>query len=105
MTSPIPVTTARVAAIPGIPGAILTANVIIDRVRTGTGAGDGGVASLAQPTRAHCNFIEQAPLTLILPGFAATTGAATTGSRDIRRPSGRHAPGQRLRTQPIARCV
>jgi uncharacterized protein len=63
------------AAIFGLLGAALTANVIANRLRTGTGAGDGGEASLAQTIRAHGNFIEQMPLILILPGFAETAAA------------------------------
>jgi uncharacterized membrane protein YecN with MAPEG domain len=72
MTPFIPVTTALAAAILGLLGAALTANVIVNRLRTGTGAGDGGSAGLAQAIRAHCNFVEQAPLTLILLGIAET---------------------------------
>jgi uncharacterized protein len=70
MTPTIPLITALTAAVLGLLGASLTANVIINRVRTGIIAGDGGVASLAQAIRAHGNFVEQAPLTLILLGLA-----------------------------------
>jgi uncharacterized membrane protein YecN with MAPEG domain len=68
-------TDALSAAIFGRLGAALSANVIANRLRTGTGAGDGGEASLAQTIRTDGNFIEQVPLTLILPGFAETAAA------------------------------
>jgi uncharacterized protein len=74
MTPTIPLITAVVAAILGLLSALLTTNVIINRVRTGITAGDGGAASLAQAIRAHGNFVEQAPLTLILLGLAETIG-------------------------------
>jgi uncharacterized membrane protein YecN with MAPEG domain len=74
MTSTIPLITALTAAVLGLLGALLTANVIINRVRTGINAGDGGAATLAQAIRAHGNFVEQAPLTLILLGIGETIG-------------------------------
>ncbi len=54
------------AAILGLLAAALTANVIVNRVRTKVTAGDGGDARLAQSIRAHGNFIEQAPLAVLL---------------------------------------
>jgi uncharacterized membrane protein YecN with MAPEG domain len=72
MTPAIPVITAFVAAVLGFLGAALTANVIANRVRTRTLSGDGGVPGLEQAIRAHGNFVEQAPLALILLGFAET---------------------------------
>jgi uncharacterized membrane protein YecN with MAPEG domain len=63
------------AAILGLLGAVLTVNVIANRVRTGVDAGDGGVASLAQSIRAQANFIEQAPLALIIVALAEVAGA------------------------------
>jgi uncharacterized membrane protein YecN with MAPEG domain len=74
MTPSIPLITALVAAVLGLLGAFLTANVIANRVRTHTLAGDGGNAGMAQAIRAHCNFVEQAPLALILLGIAEIAG-------------------------------
>lgn len=74
MTNTIPVITAVMAAVLGLLGAALTANVIANRLRTGTLTGDGGNASLTQAMRAHGNFVEQAPLGLILLGLAETVG-------------------------------
>jgi uncharacterized membrane protein YecN with MAPEG domain len=70
MLPTLPLITAVVAAVLGLLGALLTANVIINRVRTGINAGDGDAATLAQAIRAHGNFVEQAPLTLILLAIA-----------------------------------
>jgi uncharacterized membrane protein YecN with MAPEG domain len=70
MTASIPLITALVAAILGILGSVLTANVIRNRLRTGTGVDDGGIPGLARAIRAHCNFTEQTPLTLLLLGLA-----------------------------------
>ena len=74
MTTTIPLTTAFFAAILGFLGAALTINVILSRVRTGVDAGDGGVATLAQAIRAHANFIEQAPLALLILAAAELLG-------------------------------
>jgi uncharacterized membrane protein YecN with MAPEG domain len=74
MTTTIPLTTAFFAAILGFLGAALTVNVILSRVRTGVDAGDGGVATLAQAIRAHANFIEQAPLALLILAAAELSG-------------------------------
>jgi uncharacterized membrane protein YecN with MAPEG domain len=70
MTTTIPMISALYGAILGLLGAALTVNVIVNRVRSGIDAGDGGVAKLAQAIRAHANFAEQAPLGLVLIGFA-----------------------------------
>ncbi|HEY6258022.1 MAG TPA: MAPEG family protein [Xanthobacteraceae bacterium] len=63
------------AAVLGLLGAILTINVILNRVRSRIDAGDGGVATLAQAIRAQGNFVEQAPLALIIIGLAEVSGA------------------------------
>jgi uncharacterized membrane protein YecN with MAPEG domain len=63
------------AAVLGLLGAALTVNVIVNRVKGGVTAGDGGVPKLAQAIRAHCNFIEQAPLALIVILVAEEAGA------------------------------
>jgi uncharacterized protein len=71
----IPLSTAYYAAILGLLGAVLTTNVIANRVKCRVDAGDGGVAKLGQALRAHGNFVEQAPLALILIALAETAGA------------------------------
>ncbi len=75
MMTAFPATTALCAAILGLLGAALTINVIVNRVKTKVDTGDGGIASLAQAIRAQGNFVEQAPLALIVIGFAEATGA------------------------------
>jgi uncharacterized membrane protein YecN with MAPEG domain len=67
-------TTVFCAAILGLLGALLTVNVIVNRVRSKVEAGDGGVAKLAQAIRAHGNFVEQAPLALIVLAAADAAG-------------------------------
>jgi uncharacterized membrane protein YecN with MAPEG domain len=67
--------TAPYAALLGLLGAALTINVILNRVRSGINAGDGGVPALAQAIRAHANFVEQAPIALIMLGLAEVSGA------------------------------
>jgi len=74
MNSIIPVA-APYAAILGLLGAALTINVIVNRVRSRVDAGDGGIARLAQAIRAQGNFVEQAPLALIVIAFAEASGA------------------------------
>ena len=75
MDATIPVNSAFFAAILGLLGGLLTANVIVNRVRARVDAGDGGVARLAQAIRAHANFAEQAPIVLIVIGLAEASGA------------------------------
>jgi uncharacterized membrane protein YecN with MAPEG domain len=75
MLANIPWTTALCAAILGLLGAVLTINVIVNRVKTKVDTGDGGIAALAQAIRAQGNFVEQAPLALIVIGFAEAAGA------------------------------
>jgi uncharacterized protein len=75
MITTIPTTTALCAAILGLLGAALTINVIVNRVKTKVVTGDGGIAALAQAIRAQGNFVEQAPLALIVIGFAEAAGA------------------------------
>ena len=77
MITTLPATTALCAAILGLLGAALTINVILHRVRTKVDTGDGGIAALAQAVRAQGNFVEQAPLALIVIGFAEAAGART----------------------------
>jgi uncharacterized protein len=75
MMTTIPSITALCAAILGLLGAALTINVIVNRTKTKVDTGDGGVAALAQSIRAQGNFVEQAPLALILIGLAEAAGA------------------------------
>jgi uncharacterized membrane protein YecN with MAPEG domain len=73
--NPISLVVAPYAAVLGLLGALLTVNVILNRVKARVDAGDGGVAALAQAIRAQGNFIEQAPLALIIIGLGEVAGA------------------------------
>jgi uncharacterized membrane protein YecN with MAPEG domain len=64
--TPLPFVAASYAAVLGLFATVLTARVIMNRVRSGIQAGDGGDAPLAQAIRAHANFAEQVPLALLL---------------------------------------
>jgi uncharacterized membrane protein YecN with MAPEG domain len=75
MNATVLLNTAIYAALLGLLGAALTINVILNRVRSGINAGDGGVPALAQAIRAHANFVEQAPIALIVLGLAEVSGA------------------------------
>ena len=75
MTVSIPIVTALYAALLGLLAAALTVRVILQRVKTGVQAGDGGNADLAQAIRAHANLVEQAPLALLLIALAEATGS------------------------------
>ena len=66
MTLPQFAPAALVTALCGLLAVFLTVRVIMNRVRTGVNAGDGGDAQLAQAIRAHANFVEHAPLALLL---------------------------------------
>jgi uncharacterized membrane protein YecN with MAPEG domain len=63
------------AAALGLLGAALTINVIVGRGRARATAGDGGSPALAQAIRAHGNFVEQAPLALLVIILAEAAGA------------------------------
>ena len=78
LSTSLPIVTVWVAAILGLLGSVLTLNVILNRVRSGVGTGDGGKPALAQAIRAHCNFTEQAPLALSLLAAAEMTLVRTT---------------------------
>jgi uncharacterized membrane protein YecN with MAPEG domain len=71
----VPLIVTPYAAVLGLLGAALTVNVIVNRVKSGVTAGDGGLPKLAQAIRAHCNFIEQTPLVLIVILVAEEAGA------------------------------
>jgi uncharacterized membrane protein YecN with MAPEG domain len=66
MPTALPFAAAAYAALFGLVSTVLTARVIMNRVRSGIQAGDGGDASLARAIRAHANFAEQVPLALLL---------------------------------------
>jgi len=70
-------TAAIYAAALGLLAALLTARVIMNRVRTRIQSGDGGDAALAQAIRAHANFAEQVPLALLLLVLVEVTGHHT----------------------------
>ena len=63
------------AGILGLLAAALTLNVILNRVRSGVESGDGGAPGLMRALRAHGNFVEQAPIGLILIASAEAAGA------------------------------
>jgi uncharacterized membrane protein YecN with MAPEG domain len=63
------------AGVLGLLAVVLTANVIIHRGRAKATFGDGGAPALIQALRAHGNFVEQAPITLILIILAEAGGA------------------------------
>jgi uncharacterized membrane protein YecN with MAPEG domain len=60
-------TIALYAGLLGLLAAALTLNVILNRVRTGVESG----------VRAHANFVEQAPIALIVIACAEAAGART----------------------------
>jgi len=74
MPTAIPLVTAVYAAILALLGGVLTINVIVNRVRNKVDTGDGGVATMAQAIRSHANFAEQAPMAVIVLGFAELAG-------------------------------
>ena len=74
MTRVFPFYTAIYAAILGLLAAILTVNVIVNRVRAKVDVADGGVAALGQAIRAHGNFAEHTPLALLLIGLVEAFG-------------------------------
>jgi len=74
MSTVVPATSAIYAALLGLLAAVLTVRVILQRVKTGIQAGDGGNADLGQAIRAHANLSEQAPLALLLLMFAEVLG-------------------------------
>jgi uncharacterized protein len=105
--SPISLAVAPYAAILGLLGAILTINVILNRVRSGINAGDGGVAALAQAIRAQGNFIEQAPIALIIIALAEASGAralvvhALAGALLVARLASAYALNRTLAQSPL----
>ena len=78
MTITAPIATAGYAALLGLLSVLLTIRVILHRAKHKIGAGDGGNAQLALDLRAHGNFIEQAPLALLLMLIYEAGGAPAT---------------------------
>jgi uncharacterized protein len=78
MPTALPFVAATYAALFGLLSTALTARVIMNRVRSGIQAGDGGDASLARAIRAHANFAEQVPLALLLLVLVDGFGVAAT---------------------------
>jgi hypothetical protein len=74
LTPVFPFYTAVYTAILGLLAALLTVNVIVNRVRAKVDIADGGVAALAQAIRAHANFAEHTPLALLLIGLVEAFG-------------------------------
>ncbi|VTU34166.1 MAPEG family protein [Variovorax sp. PBL-E5] len=74
MTVAMPSISALYAALFGLFAAVLTVRVILNRVKTGIQAADGGNAQLGQAIRAHVNFAEQVPLALLLIVLAEVAG-------------------------------
>ena len=74
MSTTLPSVSAMYAAILGLLAVLLTVRVILNRVKTGIQAGDGGNPQLAQAIRAHANLAEQVPLALLLIVLAETVG-------------------------------
>jgi uncharacterized protein len=72
--SPLPIVTTFYASILGLMAALLTIQVIIKRVRLGVESGDGGKPAMAQAIRAHGNFAEHVPFTLLLLACVESIG-------------------------------
>lgn len=67
-------TTMLYAGALGIVFLILTVRVIQQRGSSGINLGDGGDTALIRRIRAHANFVEYAPLSLVLLGLLETQG-------------------------------
>jgi uncharacterized membrane protein YecN with MAPEG domain len=76
--SAVPLVTALYGAIIGLLGAFLTINVIRHRVATKVNDGDGGSTQLRMAMRAHANFAQLVPLTVLLIGFSESLGTPKT---------------------------
>ena len=75
ITPVFPSVAAAAAALLGLLWAFLTVQVIRNRVRFNTQAGDGGHPDLAQAIRAHANLAENVPMALLLLALAEAGGA------------------------------
>jgi len=74
----VPIVTALYAAIIGLLAALLTVNVIRNRVGLKIDDGDGSNATMRKCIRAHANLAQHAPLALLLIGFAESIGTSKT---------------------------
>jgi uncharacterized membrane protein YecN with MAPEG domain len=74
----VPIVTALYAAIIGLLAALLTVNVIRNRVGLKIDDGDGSNATMRKCIRAHANLAQHAPLALLLIGFAESIGTPKT---------------------------
>jgi uncharacterized membrane protein YecN with MAPEG domain len=92
MTHVFPYYTAIYAAVLGLLAALLTVNVIVNRVRAKVDFADGGVAALGQAIRAHANFAEHTPLGLgivfLVARLLSAWGLNTTLKQSFGRQSG-----------------
>lgn len=74
-TASLPILTAFTAALMALMSIKLTLDIVKLRRAERVVIGDGGSDRLAQAVRLHGNFIEHAPITLIVVGFAELLGA------------------------------
>jgi uncharacterized protein len=74
VTYVFPYYTAIYTAVLGLLAALLTVNVIVNRVRAKVDFADGGVPALGQAIRAHANFAEHTPIVLLLIGLVEAFG-------------------------------
>ena len=72
----VPIITALYAGIIALLAAILTVNVIRNRVALKVDDGDGGNVTMRKCIRAHANLAQHAPLALLLIGFAESIGTS-----------------------------
>ncbi|MEO8017145.1 MAG: MAPEG family protein [Pseudomonadota bacterium] len=72
----IPTTSIALAAFFAIFSVVLSVQTSLQRVKLSVGHGDGGDDTLRRRIRAHGNFTEYAPLSVILLGFMEMLGAA-----------------------------
>ena len=76
-----PSVAAVTAAVLAIMQVALTIYTIAGRLRFGTGIGDGGNEALSRRIRIHGNFVENAPIFLILLTFVEWSGHHETMAR------------------------
>jgi uncharacterized membrane protein YecN with MAPEG domain len=69
---------ATYAAILALVFLVLSVRTLRLRRRLGIGVGDGGNETMLRAMRAHSNFAEYVPFTLLLLAFAAMAGASST---------------------------
>ena len=71
----MPIITTFYAGLLGLLALALAALVVTHRRRAGVGLGAGGDSGLERAIRVHANFVEYAPLVVILMGLAELCGA------------------------------